>query len=76
MFAAALFAAALSCSGPASAPAAPADAHTLLLLRDLSGLSVSPDGDRVAVQVQQASLETDSYRATWCIAPVAGGESA
>lgn len=64
-------AAALSCA--AAAPLAGAvDADELLRLRDISGLSVSPNGRHIAFQLQQARPKTDDYASAWCVAPLDG----
>lgn len=64
-------AAALACA--AAVPLAGAvDADDLLRLRDISGLSVSPDGQHIAFQLQQARPETDDYASAWCVAPLDG----
>jgi len=44
----------------------------LLRLRDIGGLSVSPDGARVAFQLRQAVLGTDDYELRWFVVPTDG----
>lgn len=45
----------------------------LLTLRDLSGLSVSPDGQLFAVLVRQARLATNDYRQDWWVVETESG---
>ena len=49
---------------PAAAPTAPRPimSKDLLSIRDLHGVSISPDGTRIAFVVGQAVLETNRYR--------------
>lgn len=53
-------------------------ARDLLMLREIGGysgnLSVSPDGSFVAFPLQQADFATRSYKTTWHVVPVDGGE--
>lgn len=76
MLAALVVATALACLPPEGEAASAVGADELLALRDLSGLSVSPDGRRMAFQVQQADLETNGYRSVWCVAQVASNARA
>jgi len=48
----------------------------LLQLRDIRGLSVSPDGRHVAFQLQQANLDTNGYELAWFVSPTSRSESA
>ncbi|MBI3438407.1 MAG: Atxe2 family lasso peptide isopeptidase [Proteobacteria bacterium] len=73
MLGAALMAAALTCAPPPSTHEHTiVDAQVLLRLRDLSGLSLSPDGRSVAYQLQQADLASNTYHSVWCVAPTEG----
>lgn len=72
MLSALIAAAALSCAA-ASPPVSRVDIDELLRLRDISGLSVSPDGAHVAIEVQQADPASNSYAASWCVVPIDGG---
>lgn len=52
--------------------------NDLISLRDIgsdheSAMSVSPDGARVAFQLQQADVETNRFRLAWFVAPTAPG---
>jgi dipeptidyl aminopeptidase/acylaminoacyl peptidase len=47
----------------------------LLELREIHGLSISPDGKWVAFVVGQADLETNSYRSGLFVVRTSGGES-
>ncbi|MEQ1810981.1 MAG: hypothetical protein ABL889_13700, partial [Terricaulis sp.] len=67
-------AAALSCTPPQIEPAATVGAAELISLRDLSGLSLSPDGTRAVYQLQQADLERDDYRSVWCLIDLGSGD--
>lgn len=56
---------------PSAAHASPPrelTARDLLELREIAGLSVSPDGRYVAFEVQQADLEANHFRAGWYVA--------
>jgi dipeptidyl aminopeptidase/acylaminoacyl peptidase len=46
----------------------PVDARDLIELRDMSGLSVSPDGRHVAFQLQEANLAANRYELGWHVA--------
>lgn len=56
--------------GPSAGPQV--RAGDLIALRDLGGLSVSPDGRWLAVSVRQAVEEEDRYVLRWIIAPTDG----
>ncbi len=47
-------------------PATTVGARELIGLRDVSGLSLSPDGSGAVYQLQQADLARDGYRSLWC----------
>jgi dipeptidyl aminopeptidase/acylaminoacyl peptidase len=51
----------------------PMTARELLEMRNLTGVSVSPKGDLVAVRVDQAHLDSNTETLTWYVVPVAGG---
>jgi len=51
----------------------PATSMDLLTIRDLHGLSISPDGDFVAFVVGQAVYETNSYRSAIFVVSTAPG---
>jgi dipeptidyl aminopeptidase/acylaminoacyl peptidase len=74
MLAALTAAAALTCSGFDTPARDVVDAQALLMLRDISGLSLSPDGARAAFQLQQADLDTDGYSSVWCVIDLGGGQ--
>lgn len=38
-----------------------------MAMREVSGLSVSPDGTKVAFQLQSADVSRNSYRSVWCV---------
>jgi dipeptidyl aminopeptidase/acylaminoacyl peptidase len=67
--------ASLACSAPIEPVRSEVNAEDLLMMRDLSGLSLSPDGSRIAFQVQQADMEADSYRSSWCVTDLASGRT-
>lgn len=73
MLAALALSAALSCAAPAHPPARAVGAAELLNMRDISGLSVSPDGALFAVQIQQADYANNNYRSVWCVGSTSGG---
>src|SRR5690606_3127807 len=66
-------AAALSCTPPQIEPAATVGVAELISLRDISGLSLSPDETRAVFQIQQADVERDDYRSAWCLVDIATG---
>ncbi|MBX3431516.1 MAG: Atxe2 family lasso peptide isopeptidase [Hyphomonadaceae bacterium] len=66
-------AAALSCTPPQIEPAATVGVAELISMRDISGLSLSPDETRAVFQVQQADVERDDYRSAWCLVDFATG---
>jgi dipeptidyl aminopeptidase/acylaminoacyl peptidase len=76
MLAALAAAAALSCTGGHAPVQRAVDAEALLMLGDISGLSLSPAGDRAAFQLQRADLETDGYRSVWCVVDLNSGATA
>lgn len=51
------------------------DATALVEVADLGGLRVSPDGRRVAVRVDQANADSNSYQLEWRIIDLTGGET-
>jgi len=61
---------ALLCAPPTDFPERHFDAAELLSLRDMSALSVAPDGSRAIVQVQRADAATNSYQSAWCAIPL------
>jgi dipeptidyl aminopeptidase/acylaminoacyl peptidase len=46
----------------------PVTANDLLGLRDVSGVTLSPDGAYVAFQVRQADVDANGYRSSWFVA--------
>lgn len=52
---------------PAARPGAPISIDDLLRLRDLSSISVSPDGKWLAFSIRVASLASNDYRVRWFI---------
>ncbi len=75
MLGAAVMAAALTCAPPPSSSRGVIDAAALISLRDVSGLSLSPDGAHIAYQLQEADLQSNNYHSVWCVAPVDGHEA-
>ena len=59
--------------GPSSSARVSAD--DLLRLRELGGLSLSPDGRLLAFSVRQADVEANRYAMRWFIAPTDGSRS-
>jgi dipeptidyl aminopeptidase/acylaminoacyl peptidase len=57
-------------TGPSSAPEISAD--DLIRLREIGGVSVSPDGRDIVFQVQQADPKTNAYVIRWFVAPSDG----
>jgi dipeptidyl aminopeptidase/acylaminoacyl peptidase len=71
---AALVAAGVLLSGSASPlwAAAPSP-RQLIEVADLTGPALSPDGRRVAVRLDRASIEQNRYESAWYVLPVDGG---
>jgi dipeptidyl aminopeptidase/acylaminoacyl peptidase len=63
---------ALSCAPPPHASYGPITQHDLLSLRDVAGLSVAPDGSRIAYQLQRADEVRNVYESIWCVANTDG----
>lgn len=64
---------ALACTPPQVGAQQQLDAAGHVAIRDIAGLSVSPDGSRIAFQVQQADALANRYSSAWCLADVASG---
>lgn len=65
------FAAALAVCAAVAADARPVTPADLLTLRDVAGLSISPDGRSVVYQVRQADATSNSYASRWMLLDVA-----
>ena len=66
-------AALLSCMPPQTPPASSVGVAELIAIRDVSGLSLSPDRRRAVYQLQQADLEHNDYRSVWCVIDLDSG---
>ena len=47
--------------------------EALLSLKEISGLSLSPDGEKIAFQLREKDLERNAYKQIWMVAEVQGG---
>jgi dipeptidyl aminopeptidase/acylaminoacyl peptidase len=54
-----------------AAPAEPIVPRRLLEVADFGGVTVSPDGSRVAYRIEQASVERNTYDAVWYVQDIA-----
>ncbi len=60
-----LMVAAIGMSKPMPAGASPITSRALVEISDLSGVSISPDGERVAFREERASIETNGHDTSW-----------
>ena len=67
-------AALLTCTPPQTPPASSVGVAELIALRDVSGLSVSPDRRRAVYQLQQVDLERNGYHSLWCLIDLDSGQ--